>query len=68
MNKKECIAYGQVTLEFMQSSKYEGEINPDTFAVEMKQAFKLYPKSNIFAVADAQKYARDKLKALKNEI
>lgn len=68
MNKKECIAYGQVTLEFMQSSKYEGEINPDTFAVEMKQAFKLYPKSNILAVADAQKYARDKLKALKNEI
>ncbi len=44
MNKKEAIAYAQITLNYMQSSKYEGELNPCTFAIEMKQAFKLYPK------------------------
>lgn len=44
MNKKEAIAYAQITLNYMQSSKYEGELNPGTFAIEMKQAFKLYPK------------------------
>lgn len=31
MNKKEAIAYAQVALDYMQSSKYKGEINPKTF-------------------------------------
>lgn len=44
MNKKEAIAYAQITLNFMQSSKYSGKITPETFGVEMKQAFKLYPR------------------------
>ena len=29
MNKKEAIAYAQITLDYMQSSKYTGKINPE---------------------------------------
>ena len=36
MNKKEAVAYAQVALDYMQSSKYTGEINPATLGVEMK--------------------------------
>ena len=66
MNKKHAIAYAQVTLDYMQNPKCNVELNPDTFAVEMRQAFRLYPKDNILGIADAQKYARRKLEALKN--
>ena len=51
MNKKEAIAYAQITLDYMQSSKYMGELNPETFGVEMKQAFNLYPKDVALIVA-----------------
>ena len=30
MNKKEAVAYAQITLDYMQSSKYTGEINAET--------------------------------------
>ena len=30
MNKKEAVAYAQVGLDYMQSSKYKGEITPVT--------------------------------------
>lgn len=66
MNKKEAVAYAQVTLNFMQSSKYDGRLNPDTLAVEMKQCFKLYPKNLILTIADAQARARKKLQDVKN--
>lgn len=66
MTKKEAIAYAQVTLDFMQSKQYLGDITPDTFAIKMKQAFKAYPKSIILAIADSQKYARRKLQEYKN--
>lgn len=66
MNKKEAIAYAQVTLNFMQSSKYIGEINPDTLAIEMKQAFKLYPRNLIVTIADSQIQSARKLKVMKN--
>ena len=59
MNKKEAIAYAQVTLNYMQSSKYIGEINPQTLGIEMKQCFKLYPRNIIVSIADSQ------IKALK---
>ena len=62
MNKKEAIAYAQITLEYMQSSKYGKEINPDTFAIEMKQAFKEYPKSIVLNIAESQLFARKQLK------
>lgn len=52
MNKKEAIAYAQITLNFMQSSKFKGEINLETFGIEMKQAFKLYPKDVALMMAN----------------
>lgn len=60
MNKKEAVAYAQITLNFMQGPKYNGEINPETFGVEMRQAFKLYPHSLVLTIADAQ------IKAMRN--
>lgn len=66
MNKKESVAYAQVALNFMQSSKYTGEVNPETLGVEMRQAFKLYPRNLIVTIADAQIKSAEKLKAIKN--
>ena len=54
MNKKEAIAYAQVTLDYMQSSKYTSKINPENLGIEMKQAFKLYPRDIVFNVAKSQ--------------
>ena len=65
MNKKEAVAYAQITLDFMQSSKYSGEINPDTFGIEMKQTFKLYPRSIVLNIAESQSFARKKLQNIK---
>ena len=66
MNKKEAIAYAQVTLNYMQSSKYTGEITPQTLGIEMKQCFKLYPRNLIQNIADSQDWARKKLEQAKN--
>lgn len=66
MNKKEAVAYAQITLNFMQSSKYDGAINPDTFGVEMRQAFKLYPRNIVLNIAESQCFARKKLQDAKN--
>ena len=66
MNKKEAIAYAQVTLNYMQSSKYNGDINAKSFGIEMRQAFKLYPKNLILTIADAQLQAEQKLNSIKN--
>lgn len=52
MNKKEAVAYAQITLDFMQSSKYKGELNPETLGIEMKQCFKLYSKDVAVMVAN----------------
>ena len=66
MNKKESVAYAQVALNFMQSSKYTGEVNPEALGVEMRQAFKLYPRNLIVTIADAQIKSAEKLKVIKN--
>ena len=50
----------------MQSSKYREEINPDTLGIEMRQSFKLYPKSLVQTIADAQAEARKKIQNIKN--
>lgn len=65
MNKKDAIAYAQVTLDYMQSSKYTGEINPITLGIEMKQCFKLYPKNIIQNIASSQDWAKKKLESSK---
>ncbi len=65
MNKKEAVAYAQVTLNHMQSLKYGGEITPETLGIEMKHAFRLYPRDVILAIAESQIYAAQKLKNIK---
>ncbi len=54
MNKKQAVAYAQVALNFMQSSKYKGDINSETLGIEMRQAFKIYPNNLIETIAKAQ--------------
>lgn len=66
MNKKEAVAYAQITLDFMQSSKYTGEITPDTLGIEMRQAFKLYPRNIVLNIANAQSKSRKKLQDTEN--
>ncbi len=66
MNKKEAIAYAQVTLNYMQSSKYSGVLTPLTLGIEMKQTFKLYSNDIIEAVASSQLQADKKLQLLKS--
>lgn len=53
MNKKQAIAYAQVTLNYMQSSKYDGEINPITLGIEMKQSYRYYSQKLIVNIAEA---------------
>ena len=66
MNKKEAVAYAQITLNYMQSSKYREEINPDTLGIEMRQCFKLYTKDIVQTIANAQSEARKKLPDIEN--
>lgn len=61
MNKKEAVAYAQITLDFMQSSKYTGKITPDILGIEMRQAFKLYPRNIVLNIAESQSFARKNL-------
>lgn len=61
MNKKEAIAYAQVTLESMLHSSYKGKLNIENFGIEMKQAFKLYPRSIVLNIAEAKIDAERKM-------
>ncbi|MCI8397665.1 MAG: hypothetical protein HFJ52_08745 [Clostridia bacterium] len=54
MNKKEAVAYAQITLDYMQNSKYSGEINPKTFGIEMKNCFRLYSRDVALHIANIQ--------------
>lgn len=66
MNKKQAIAYAQITLNYMLSSKYNGDLTPETLGIEMRQCFRLYPRDIVLAIADAQIQAAKKLKAIEN--
>lgn len=66
MNKKQAIAYAQVALNYMQSSKYHGILTPLTLGIEMKQTFKLYSNDIIETVANSQLQVSQKLDLLKN--
>lgn len=61
MNKRQAIAYAQVALDYMQSSKYKGELNPQTLGLEMKQAFRMYPLNIILNISESQSFSRKKL-------
>lgn len=65
MNKKEAIAYGQVALESMLHSTYKQKISLQNFAIEMKQAFKLYSKNIVLNIAESKVFAEKKLDAIK---
>ena len=65
MNKKQAISYAQIALNYMQSSKYKGEINHVALGLEMKQAFRLYSRDIIVNIAEAQLEAIKKLSLCK---
>ena len=65
MNKKEAVAYGQIALESMLHSIYKQELTLQNFAIEMKQAFKLYPRSIVLNIAESKVFAEKKLDAQK---
>ena len=65
MNKKEAVAYAQVTLEYMQSSRYIGEINSVTLGIEMRRCFNIYSRKMILDIAESQSWARKKLREVK---
>lgn len=65
MNKKEAVAYGQIALESMLHSTYKQELTLQNFAIEMKQAFKLYPRSIVLNIAESKVFAEKKLDAQK---
>lgn len=66
MNKKEAIAYAQITLETMLNSNYKNKLNLQNFSIEMRQAFKLYPRNIVLEIASAKIYAEKKLDTLKS--
>lgn len=66
MNKKQAIAYGQITLAEMLQSNYKHELNIENFAIEMRQCFKLYPRDVVQNIADAKIHAERSLKTLKS--
>ena len=66
MNKKEAVAYAQIALESMLHSTYKKEINLQNFAIEMRQAFKVYPKDIVLNIAESKVFAEKRVNAIKN--
>lgn len=66
MNKKEAVAYGQIAFESMMHSDFKGELSVANFGIEMKQAFKMYPRNIVLEIAESKIYAEKKLQDLKN--
>ena len=66
MNKKEAVAYAQIALESMLHSTYKQEINLQNFAIEMRQAFKVYPKDIVLNIAESKAFAEKRVYAIKN--
>lgn len=65
MNEKQAVAYGQIALDSLLHSTYKNKVNLENFALEMKQAFKMYPRSIVLQIADAKVFAERKLAAKK---
>jgi len=65
MNKKEAIAYAQIALESILHSNYKDKLTIVNFGIEMKQAFKLYPRNVVLNIAEGKIYAEQKLKEAK---
>ena len=65
MNKREAIAYGQITFESMMNSDFKGKLSVENFGLEMKQAFKIYPRNIVLNIAEGKVYAEKKLEKAK---
>lgn len=65
MNKKEAVAYAQITLESMLHSNYKGNLDIENFGLEMRQAFKLYPRDIVLSIAESKIYAEKRAKQVK---
>ena len=52
MNKKQAVAYAQIALNFMLGPKYNGKLDAESFGLEMRQCFKLYPRDIVLSIAD----------------
>ncbi len=65
MNKREAIAYGQITLETMLHYSYAGELNIENFGIQMREVIKIYPRNIVLDIAKSKLYAEKKLKQLK---
>lgn len=66
MNKKEAIAYGQIAFESIMNSNFKDALSVENFGLEMKQAFKIYPRSIVLDIANSKAFAEKKLQDLKN--
>ena len=58
---------GQIALETMLHSTYKGTINLQNFGIEMRQAFKMYPRNIVLNIAEAKIDAEKKAEAIKRE-
>lgn len=56
---------GQIALETMLHSTYKGEINLQNFGMEMRQAFKIYPRDIVLNIAESKVFAEKKLDDIK---
>ncbi len=65
MNKKQAIAYAQITLDTMLNSTYKNKINLYIWSSEMEQAFKIYPRNIVMQIANAKLYAEKMSKTSK---
>ena len=54
---------GQIALETMLHSTYKGEINLQNFGMEMRQAFKMYPRNIVLNIAEAKTEAEKRAEA-----
>ena len=63
--KKRLLHIGQIALETMLNSTYKEELNLHNFEIEMRQAFKMYPRSIVLNIAEAKLSAEQKIKKLK---
>ena len=65
MNEKQAIAYGQIALDTLLRSTYKRKVTLENFGLEMRQAFKIYPRNISIQIADAKVYAEKKAEATK---
>lgn len=58
---------GQIALETMLHSTYKGKINLQNFGIEMRQAFKMYPRDIVLNIAEAKVEAEKRLEISENK-